>query len=109
MAGEFHTTGLLLALLTLQTLPSLRTTLKTDRFSLTGQMAVLTGFAVAGLQKASLQTYPPCLDRPFWFRPALRHSICVAVPVSSRIKTGVHARSVRPQKELVLQYVAMKH
>lgn len=79
MAGEFHTTDPLLALLTLQRLSSLRTTLKTDRFSLTWQLAVLTGFAFAGLQKAFIQTYPPCLERPSPFRPALRHSICVAI------------------------------
>ena len=94
MAGEFHTTDLLLALLTLQTLPSLRTTLKTDRFTLMWQLAVLTGFAFAGLQKAFLLTYPPCLDRPFSFRPALRHSICVAIPVDSRIQgLSGHSRS----------------
>ena len=97
MAGEFHTTDPLLALLTLPRLSSLRTTLKTDRFSLTWQLAVLTGFAFAGLQKAFIQTYPPCLERPFPFRPALRHSICVAIPLEftpSRIQNCVRVRSV---------------
>jgi len=87
MAGEFHTTDPLLALLTLQTSSSLRTTLKAHRFSLTWQLAVLAGFAFAGLQEAFLQTYPPCLDRPFSFRPALRHSICVAILAAGIITT----------------------
>ncbi len=61
MAGEFHTTGLLLTLLTLQTLPSLRTTLKTDRFTLMWQPAVLTGFAFAGLHAESFSSDLPGL------------------------------------------------
>ena len=107
MAGEFHTTDPLLALVTLQTLPSLRTTLKTDRLSVTWQLAVLTGFVSAGLQKAFLQTYPPCLDRPFSFRPVVRHSICVAISVDSRIQKRC-SRQVC-QEELVLQHVALRH